>query len=45
MLERIEDVEDLEMLEEMRRKSLKFRKLDDLMNECHSRGNGNPGML
>ncbi len=33
MLERMEDVEDLKMLEEMRKKSLKFRKLDDFLKE------------
>lgn len=38
MLERIEDVEDLEMLEEMRKKSLRFRKLDDFLKEY------NPGV-
>jgi len=45
MLERLEDVEDLKMLERMRKKPLKFRRLDDFMNECHSRANGNPEML
>ena len=33
MLERIEDVEDLKMLEEMRKKPLKFRKLEDFLKE------------
>jgi PHD/YefM family antitoxin component YafN of YafNO toxin-antitoxin module len=33
MLERLEDVEDLRLLEEMRRKPLKFRKLEDFLNE------------
>jgi len=38
MLERLEDVEDLEMLEKMREKSLKFRKLEDFLQEY------NPGV-
>lgn len=33
MLEKLEDVEDLKMLEEMRRKPLKFRKLEDFLKE------------
>ncbi|GIX46093.1 MAG: hypothetical protein KatS3mg131_0304 [Candidatus Tectimicrobiota bacterium] len=33
MLERLEDVEDLKMLEEMRKKPLKFRKLEDFLKE------------
>jgi hypothetical protein len=33
MLERIEDVEDLEMLEEMRKKPLKFKRLEDFLKE------------
>lgn len=33
MLERIEDVEDLETLEAMRKKPLKFRKLEDFLKE------------
>ena len=33
MLERLEDVEDLRLLEEMRKKPLKFRKLEDFLNE------------
>jgi PHD/YefM family antitoxin component YafN of YafNO toxin-antitoxin module len=33
MLERLEDVEDLRMLEEMRKKPLKFRKLEDFLKE------------
>ena len=45
MLERMEDTEDLRMLEKIRSKFLKFRSLDDFMNGCHSRANGNPGML
>ena len=33
MLERLEDVEDLRMLERMRRRPLKFRKLEDFLKE------------
>ena len=33
MLEKIEDVEDLEMLKEMRKKPLKFKKLEDFLRE------------
>ena len=33
MLERLEDAEDLKDLEEMRKKPLKFRKLDEFMEE------------
>jgi len=33
MLERLEDAEDLRMLEEMRRKPLKFKRLEDFLNE------------
>ena len=33
MLERLEDMEDLTALEEMRRKPLKFKKLEDFLNE------------
>lgn len=33
MLERLEDAEDLKMLEEMRRKPLEFKKLEDFLNE------------
>ena len=33
MLERLEDVEDLKMLEEMRKKPLKFRGLNDFLKE------------
>jgi PHD/YefM family antitoxin component YafN of YafNO toxin-antitoxin module len=33
MLERLEDLEDLNMLKEMRKKPLKFRKLDDFLKE------------
>jgi PHD/YefM family antitoxin component YafN of YafNO toxin-antitoxin module len=33
ILERLEDTEDLKMLEEMRKKGLKFRALDDSLKE------------
>lgn len=33
ILERLEDMEDIRVLEEMRRKPLKFRKLEDFLNE------------
>lgn len=33
MLERLEDAEDLEMLQEMRKKPLRFRKLEDFLKE------------
>jgi PHD/YefM family antitoxin component YafN of YafNO toxin-antitoxin module len=33
MLEKLEDFEDLKMLEEMRKKPLKFKKLDDFLKE------------
>jgi hypothetical protein len=35
MLERLEDVEDLRMLEEMRKKPLKFKKLETFLKEYH----------
>jgi hypothetical protein len=35
MLERLEDAEDLRMLEEMRKKSLEFRVLEDFLKEYH----------
>jgi len=35
MLERLEDLEDLNMLKEMRKKPLKFRKLEDFLKEYH----------
>ncbi len=35
MLERLEDIEDLNMLKEMRKRPLKFRKLEDFLKECH----------
>jgi hypothetical protein len=41
MLEQLEDIEDLKMLEEMRKKPLKFKRLDDFLKEhpslCASR--------
>ena len=33
ILERLEDLEDLKMLEEMRKTPLKFRRLDDFLEE------------
>ena len=33
MLERLEDIEDLKALEDMRKKPLKFRKLEDFLAE------------
>jgi PHD/YefM family antitoxin component YafN of YafNO toxin-antitoxin module len=33
MLERLEDIEDLRMLTEMRKRPLKFRKLEDFLKE------------
>jgi len=36
MLERLEDIEDLMALEEMRKKPLAFRKLDDFLREYAS---------
>ena len=33
LLERLEDLEDLAVLQEMRKKTLKFRKLDDFLKE------------
>ena len=35
MLEQLEDLDDLKMLEEMRKKSLKFRKLEEFLKEYH----------
>ena len=35
MLERLEDLEDLNMLKEMRKKPLKFRKLEEFLKEYH----------
>jgi len=36
MLERLEDIEDLKYLENMRKKPLKFRKLEDFLKEHKS---------
>jgi len=33
MLERLDDLEDLNMLKEMRKRPLKFRKLEDFLKE------------
>lgn len=33
MLERLEDAEDLKMLEKMRKKPLRFKKLEDFLKE------------
>jgi prevent-host-death family protein len=33
MLERLEDAEDIKMLQEMRKKPLKFKKLEDFLEE------------
>jgi PHD/YefM family antitoxin component YafN of YafNO toxin-antitoxin module len=35
MLEHLEDLEDLNMLEEMRKRPLKFRKVEDFLKEYH----------
>ena len=35
MLERLEDLEDLNMLKEMRKRPLRFRKLEDFLKEYH----------
>lgn len=35
MLERLEDMEDLRMLAEMRKRPLKFKKLQDFLMEYH----------
>ena len=35
MLERLEDSDDLRMLEEMRKKPLTFRRLEDFLEEYH----------
>jgi PHD/YefM family antitoxin component YafN of YafNO toxin-antitoxin module len=37
MLERLEDLEDLEMIKEMRKRPLKFRKLEDFLKEYQPR--------
>ena len=36
MLEGLEDLEDLNMLKEMRKRPLKFRKLEDFLKENHT---------
>lgn len=35
MLERLEDLEDLKMLKTMRKKPLKFKRLEDFLKEYH----------
>jgi PHD/YefM family antitoxin component YafN of YafNO toxin-antitoxin module len=35
LLERLEDVDDLKILKRMRKKPLKFRKLEDFLKERH----------
>ncbi len=35
MLERLEDLDDLNLLKEMRKRPLKFRKLEDFLKEYH----------
>ena len=35
MLERLEDLEDLNLLKEVRKRPLKFRKLEDFLKEYH----------
>ncbi|MCX5846774.1 MAG: type II toxin-antitoxin system prevent-host-death family antitoxin [Deltaproteobacteria bacterium] len=37
ILERLEDTEDLKMLDDMRKKPLKFKKVDDFLNEVDRR--------
>jgi len=37
MLERLEDIEDLELLGEMRKRPLRFKKLEDFLKEYNSR--------
>jgi len=34
LLEGLEDMKDLKMLAELRKKSLKFKKLEDFLEEC-----------
>lgn len=36
ILERLEDAEDLKMLQEMRKKPLHFRKLNEFLKECNA---------
>lgn len=35
ILERLEDIEDLKMLDEMRKKTLKFKSLESFLKEYH----------
>jgi hypothetical protein len=35
MLERLEDLEDLDMLKEMRKRPLKFRRIEEFLKEYH----------
>ncbi len=35
MLERLEDVDDLKILMEMRKKPLKFKRLEDFLTTCN----------
>jgi len=35
MLERLEDLEDLNLLKEMKKRPLRFRKLEDFLKEYH----------
>ena len=35
MLERLEDLEDLNMLKELRKRPLRFRKLENFLKEYH----------
>jgi PHD/YefM family antitoxin component YafN of YafNO toxin-antitoxin module len=35
MLERLEDLEDLNLLKQMRKRPLKFRKLEEFLKEYH----------
>jgi PHD/YefM family antitoxin component YafN of YafNO toxin-antitoxin module len=35
MLQRLEDLDDLNMLKEMRKRPLKFRRLEDFLKEHH----------
>jgi hypothetical protein len=37
MLERLEDAEDLRMLRKMRKKPLKFKRLEDFLKEYYAR--------
>lgn len=35
ILERLDDIEDIDYIESLKNKSLKFRKLDDFLNESN----------